>query len=137
MTMKADGGCYCGAIRYHFAGKPRLKAECFCRACQHVSGGAANLFMIVGEEDFAWTAGTPATFTRDDLEDAVTRSFCSRCGTHMITTRPDFPGNVVLKIGTLDDPELFRGPKMAIFTGEKQTFHHTTPGVPAFEKMPG
>jgi hypothetical protein len=43
---------------------------------------------------------------------------------------------VVLKIGTLDDPSLFGGPQAAIFTTNKQDFHHIANGLPVFERLP-
>ena len=43
---------------------------------------------------------------------------------------------VVLKVGTLDDPALFDGPQIAIYTVDKQPFHHVPEGMPAFERLP-
>lgn len=43
---------------------------------------------------------------------------------------------VVLKVGTLDDPSLFGGPRMAIYTIDKQPFHHIADGLPSFERLP-
>ena len=80
--MNLEGGCYCGAVRYVAEGEPILKAECHCRACQHISGGAPNLFMLMPVPGFRFTKGTPKTFSRPDLENAVTRYFCETCGTH-------------------------------------------------------
>ncbi|MBC6982737.1 GFA family protein [Caulobacter sp. 17J80-11] len=78
----------------------------------------------------------PRTFARDDLEAPVTREFCGRCGTHLATRRPGLEA-VILKIGMLDEPAPYRGPKMAIFTVDKQDFHHLPDGLPAFERLPG
>ena len=86
--MRLEGGCYCGAVRYAVEGEPILRAQCHCRACQHIAGGAPNLFMLMPAEGFAYTKGAPKTYTRPDKADAVTREFCAVCGTHMITRRP-------------------------------------------------
>jgi hypothetical protein len=43
---------------------------------------------------------------------------------------------VILKIGTLDDPSLFGGPQMAIYTVDKQPFHQIPESLPAFERLP-
>jgi hypothetical protein len=40
------------------------------------------------------------------------------------------------KIGTLDDPSIYGGARMAIFTAEGQPFHIIPDGVPAFEGLP-
>ncbi len=133
--MKLTGGCYCGALRYEAGGKPILKAQCHCRECQYHSGGGPNYFMVMPGDEFAYTSGTPKQFTRDDLEAPVTREFCSNCGTHILTRRLDM-ADMVLKVGTLDDPAVFRAPKMAIFTIDEQPFHLIDPDIPTFERRP-
>jgi hypothetical protein len=133
-AMKFEGGCYCGKVRYAAEGEPMLKAQCHCRECQYITGGAPNMFMIVKPEEFKYTKGTPKQFARSDLEKPVTREFCPDCGTHLVT-RPQRPVAVV-KVGTLDDPKLFGGPKMAIYTIDKQPFHQIPDGIPTFERLP-
>jgi hypothetical protein len=133
--MKLEGGCYCGALRYLTEGDPVLKAQCHCRECQYISGGAPNMFMLMPADGFRYTKGAPKQFTRSDLERAVTREFCAECGTHLITRLPDRP-LVVVKIGTLDDPARFGEPTMAIYTVDKQPFHMLPEGLPSFERLP-
>jgi hypothetical protein len=43
---------------------------------------------------------------------------------------------LVLKVGTLDDRGLYGGPKLAIYTVDKQAFHQIPDGMPAFERLP-
>jgi hypothetical protein len=133
--MKLEGGCYCRELRYTAEGAPILKAQCHCRECQYISGGAPNMFIVMPSEGFNYIKGVPQRFTRSDIEGAVTREFCAECGTHIATLRPDLPA-VVLKVGTLDDPSRYGGPKMAIFTVDQQPFHHIPEGLPTFERMP-
>jgi hypothetical protein len=135
--MGLKGGCYCGALRYEAGGDPMFKGQCHCRECQYISGGQSNLVMGMSEPEFQYTKGTPKQFRRADLSDPVTREFCAECGTHILAKSPRLPGAVILKIGTLDDPGVFEGPQMAIWTIEKQTFHHVPEGLPAFERTPG
>ena len=73
------------------------------------------MFMLMPVAGFSYTKGTPKQFSRNDLENAVTREFCADCGTHVVTRPPGLPA-VVLKVGTLDDPSLFGSPQMAIYT---------------------
>jgi hypothetical protein len=133
--MKLEGGCYCGAVRYVAEGEPKLKAQCHCRECQYITGGSANMFMLMPPAGFAYTKGEPKQFKRTDLEGAVTREFCAECGTHMVTRRPGLPA-VILKVGSLDDPGLYGNPQMAIFTIDKQAFHTIPEGLPTFERLP-
>ena len=133
--MKLEGGCYCGKVRYVAEGEPMRKGQCHCRECQFITGGAPNMFVVMPSAGFAYTKGTPKQFTRGDLENPVTREFCPDCGTHMATRPPGRPV-VVVKVGTLDDPKLYGGPQMAIFTIDKQPFHQIPDGLPSFERMP-
>ena len=104
---RKTGGCYCGAVRFEISRAPLVKGQCHCRACQHMAGGAPQYFLLVPPDGFRWTQSTAAEYTRPDLEDAVTRSFCGRCGTQLVTRRPDNPA-IVVKVGVLDDPRCGR-----------------------------
>jgi hypothetical protein len=92
------------------------------------------MFMAVKPEAFRYIKGTPKEFKRKDLERPVTREFCPECGTHL-ATRPNRP-IVVVKVGTLDDPKLYGGPKAAIYTIDRQPFHEIAQGLPTFERLP-
>ena len=134
-TQILTGKCYCGALSYSTQGDPVFKAQCHCRECQYISGGGPNYFMMMPKDGFSWDKGAPKSFTRPDLDRAVTRWFCPDCGTHIMTRVPgrDY---VVLKVGTLDDPAKYGEPSAAIFTIDQQPFHLIPDGLPAFERIP-
>ena len=133
--MDQEGGCYCGAVRYRVTQTPTLKAQCHCRACSYFSGGGPNYFMLIPAEGFRYTTDMPARFRRADLERAVTREFCPDCGTHILSRRPGL-SEVVLKVGTLDDPTVFGGPRIAIFCEEALPWHIVPEGVLRFAELP-
>lgn len=135
--MKVEGGCYCGAVRYEAEGDPLFKAQCHCRECQYITGGSTNVFMVMPADGFRFTKGEPKGFTRSDLDNPVTREFCAECGTHLLTRAPSLPHGIIIKVGTLDDPSVYGGPDVAIFTMDKQAFHQIPDGIPAFERVPG
>lgn len=130
-----EGGCYCGALRYIAKGKPVLKAQCHCRECQYISGGGPNFFLLMPSEGFEYVLGTPTLFRRSDIENAVTRVFCSICGTHTSSRRPGIEEEIV-KVGTLDDPKCFKRSRIAIFVREMQSFHHIAEGTHRYETLP-
>jgi hypothetical protein len=135
--MEIDGGCYCGALRYRAEGNALFQLQCHCRECQYISGGHPNVVIAMPESGFAYTKGGPKQFRRSDLANPVTREFCPDCGTHVLTRAPGVAGAVLLKVGTFDDPSLFGGAQMVIYTVDKQSFHHVPEGVPTFERVPG
>lgn len=132
--IEAAGGCYCGAIRFAVDGAPVMRAQCHCRPCQYISGGGPNYFFIVPEAAYGFTQGTPAAFERSDIANPRLRQFCPTCGTHL-TTRLRDRGLVVVKVGTLDSPDLFT-PEIAIHCAEIAAFHVVPSGMPAFQTLP-
>ena len=132
---KLTGHCYCGQLKYEVEGDPIVKGNCHCRECQYMTGGHPLAFIVMPDDKFKYTQGEPKTFQRDDLEQPRIRHFCGNCGTHILSISPPRKGAVVLKVGTLDDPSVFDKPDMAIFTIDKQSFHHLDPDVPAYERM--
>ena len=134
--MKLTGGCYCKQIRYSFEGDVMASLQCHCRECQYIAGGHPNALMVLPQGWFKFATGLPATFTRTDIVKAVTRHFCSNCGTSIASQSPFRPGAMIIKVGTLDDPSVYK-PTAAIFTIDKQPFHHIPDDMPAFERRPG
>jgi hypothetical protein len=134
--MKLSGGCYCKKVRYEAQGEPLFRVQCHCRECQYLSGGNPNVIIGMPEAGFAYTEGTPRQYRRSDLDQPVTREFCPDCGTHLLTRSPRMPGKMLIKVGTLDDPGVFGQAQVAIFTTDKQSFHHVPEGIPAFERRP-
>ncbi len=131
--MQATGGCYCGEIRYEINGALEVAAQCHCRACQYITGGNPAVFAVFCMDDFQYTAGNIATFARSDLATPVIRHFCSNCGTAIGNRSPTNPNLMIVKIGTFDDQSFF-APQLAIFTCDKQPYHHIAKGIPAFDK---
>ena len=133
--MKISGGCYCGAIKYESLGDIQASIQCHCRECQYITGGNPNVIMIMPLSGFEFVKGIPKTFKRKDIEKAVTRLFCENCGTGIGTKNPNRPNSIILKVGTFDDPSIFK-PDIAIFTIDKQKFHYIEDGLKSFERRP-
>lgn len=135
--MTITGGCYCKQVRYEADGDSIFKIQCHCRECQYISGGSANVSIGMPRAGFRYTKGQPKQFQREDLENGVVREFCGNCGTSLTSNPQGMPDLVIIKVGTMDHPEEFGAPEMAIYTCEKQSFHHIPEGITAFEKFPG
>lgn len=134
--MSITGGCYCGELRYESTGDVQLQMQCHCRECQYITGGNPNVIVALPKDGFSFTKGEPKAFERSDLERPVSRMFCGNCGTAIGTMTPARPDSVMVKVGTLDDPSQFK-PQAAIFTVDKQPYHHIPEGLPSFERRPG
>ena len=133
--MSYTGRCYCNDLKYEFDKPIHSQLLCYCRECRYLSGGEANASIVISENSFRFTKGTPKTFKRGDLEKPRIRFFCGNCGTHICVKSPPRPGMLVLKIGTLDDHSWF-SPQSAIYCIDKQSYQHVPNGVPSFERVP-
>lgn len=130
------GGCYCGEVRYEATGDFLAKGMCFCRECRHISGGGANVLLGMPAAGFIYTKGQPGQFKRSDFEDSVTREFCQICGTHLVTRSPRMESAVLVKVGSLDDQDVYDMPSMAVYCSEKKPYHVVPDGVRCFDKFP-
>jgi hypothetical protein len=135
-NIALTSGCYCGAVRYRAEGKILTRGICFCRECQHISGGGGSVIMAMPSAGFSYTSGEPAQFTRPDLDTPGTREFCDNCGTHLITRSPRMKDAVLIKVGSIDDQTVYGMPGAIVYTSEKQAYHCLPEGVPTFEKFP-
>ena len=93
------------------------------------------MFMLMPPDGFRYVSGTPKTFARSDLEQAVTREFCDTCGTHIATRRPGLDA-IILKVGTLDDPSWFK-PSVQIFCDSAQPWVKLEGDIQRVARMPG
>jgi hypothetical protein len=142
MTMRDDpearltGGCNCGDTRYEATGPIRFRGQCFCRTCQSFSGGGPNLFVIVDAEGFRYVRGEPRRYCSGQSPASPTREFCGRCGSPLAARSPAAPGMMLVRVGSLDDPSLFRAPQVVVWTSQMQPFHQLPDGVPSFATGP-
>lgn len=132
--MTIEGGCFCGAVRFAAEGPALMRGLCLCRTCQRISGGGGNLFLAVAADGFRYAAGKQASFQR--TPEAPVREFCGRCGVQLTARSHRAPGAVLLKVGALDDPSIYEGPDLVVWTQEKQPFHLLPPDTPAHARMP-
>lgn len=95
-----EGGCLCGRLRYRLK-RAKSAYWCHCTMCRRASGSAALPWVSVAREDFAFIAGTPATF---ESSPGVTRRFCGACGSPIVFDMAR-ESDVDVTIGTLDDPD--------------------------------
>jgi len=121
ISMKLEGGCLCGAVRYEFFGEPIRHVICHCRDCQRASGSAFHVGVVIPRAGFKITRGEIRAYRiTGDSGRWIDRSFCPRCGSgilHELELRG--PEYVVIKSGTLDDPTLMTPPTYEVYIQSK------------------
>ncbi|MBA3898221.1 MAG: GFA family protein [Sphingomonadaceae bacterium] len=132
MTLDvAEGGCFCGAVRYRVTGPPNALSLCHCRSCRSAAGAPSLAWAIFPESRFELVAGELATF---EPSPGVERGFCARCGTSLSYTRANRPGLFDVTTASLDDPEAF-APLEEIWTEERLTWVSPNPALPQFSQF--
>jgi hypothetical protein len=55
MSHEFDGGCLCGAVRFHATGTPRGVFWCHCQSCRRHSGAPVSVFVGFERQAYAVT----------------------------------------------------------------------------------
>ena len=97
------GGCLCGQVRYSLSAEPVNSRICWCRDCQRIAGnGTVNALFPAESLEIS---GSPGEYIRTGGSgQPVRRRFCPQCGCHLFAEAAAYPGVVVVRIGTLDEP---------------------------------
>jgi hypothetical protein len=123
-----EGGCFCGAVRYSVDGEPIDAGYCHCRMCQRAAGAPVLAWGNWPEAAFRWLAGEPAVLRSSARGE---RSFCGRCGTHLLFRDPEEPGIADVNLATLDDPATVR-PDHHIWTASRIPWFDTADSLPRY-----
>ena len=105
--MPISGGCLCKQLRYEIAAYAPMAARvCWCRVCQYIGAGSGTANAVFPREAVT-IAGERKSYTSIADSGAVMhRSFCPECGTPVFSEAEPRPHHIIVRVGTLDDPEL-------------------------------
>jgi hypothetical protein len=133
MTDGLQGGCACGAVRYHMSPDPMFVHCCHCRDCQRQTGSAFVLNALIEADRVELLSGEPTPHlmpTDSGRPHTVFR--CPTCGTAVWS---EYGGVKVLRfmrVGTLDDPSALP-PDVHIYTRSKLPWVTLADGKPTFD----
>jgi len=126
------GGCLCGAMRYRASGEPITSRACWCRDCQYIAAGSATL-NVMFRADEVTIEGEPADFVSvAESGNRMHRRFCPACGVHLFSAGEARPDLVIVRIGTLDDPDRI-APVASIWTRSAPRWACIDQRLPMFE----
>jgi hypothetical protein len=131
----ATGGCLCGAVRYECSADPLFAANCHCRDCQRFSGAPFTANIGVPADALKITGNVTYYERQADSGSMISRGFCPKCGSRVVSKLAANPAMVVIPATTLDDPSIYK-PAMDIFTSSAQPWDQLSPATAKFPKMP-
>ncbi len=103
-SVKATGGCLCGAVRYMILGDLRGIINCHCSKCRRFHGNF-GAYTSVNEDllDFVEKRGLKWFKSITDETPNVHRGFCIECGSSLFW-HPKDREEIYIAAGSLDDP---------------------------------
>ncbi|HVM86157.1 MAG TPA: GFA family protein [Candidatus Binatia bacterium] len=129
------GGCECGAVRYSAGEEPVVSRVCWCRVCQKIGAGGGTVNAIFKTASLVIDGVLRNYASLADSGNRVHRRFCPQCGTHVFSQSEARPHLIVVRAGTLDDPEIAR-PAATIWTGSAPSWACIDPALPKIEGQP-
>ncbi len=131
---KLTGKCLCNAIAYEISGDIGTIVNCHCSLCRRWHGSAYRTRAAVEAKSFKWLKGEDLLSKYPSSENVI-KTFCSICGSNLISILLDNPQFIGLPIGGLEqDPG--HKPSMNIFVKSKAPWHEITDDLPAYEQWP-
>ena len=128
--MSMSGRCLCGAVTYVAEGPAVFAGFCYCNHCRR-STGSHSAIVAVMESTFSMSGDVREYATVGDSGKEVARMFCPTCGTGILARPAARPGVILIKAGTLDDPEQFK-PMACIYVSRAPSWDQPMEGIAAF-----
>lgn len=129
------GGCICGAVRYTVSEEPLTVRACWCRVCRHFAAGNASINLAFTRSAVTLTGELRDFHSIADSGNRMHRRFCPQCGVHVTSEAEERPHLLVIRAGTLDEPERAR-PLANIWVSEAPAWAHIDATLPQFPGQP-
>lgn len=135
MPKKLTGSCLCGAVRYETSAAPVVVGHCHCVDCRKSSGTGHCTHAAVPEEGLKVTGALKFYDRPADSGNIVSRGFCPKCGSAILSRNAAMPGMAFLRASSLDDPDAVT-PQMIVYKSRAPAWDRMDASLPAFAEMP-
>ena len=126
-----EGGCLCRAVRYTVASDPRGARACWCRVCQYVGAGSGTVSVVFAADTLEVAGAVQWYAVAADSGTMMQRGFCPSCGTPLFSRTDARPRQIMIRAGTLDDPNLL-GPQATLWTSSAPDWACIDAAIPNF-----
>ncbi len=117
------GGCICGKVRYTATAEPLLVRACWCRVCRYFAAGNASINLAFARDCVTLSGELHDYASTAESGNHMHRRFCPGCGVHVTSEAAERPNIIVLRMGTLDEPERF-APQANIWVSAAPAWAH-------------
>lgn len=134
-TIRYEGGCLCGQLRYEAQGEPLFAGYCFCADCRKASGSGFIPFMGFAASSVSFSGETTQFKSPAFRGGESVRNFCPSCGGLVFGGIAGVDEQHTIYAGSLDDASAFH-PQVAIFNRDRPDWVPMPPDLTVFETMP-
>ena len=120
MSVKVEGGCLCGAVRFVATGTPKGVFWCHCQSCRRHSGAPVSVFVGFNLQAYSVTKGE---ITKFKSSPGTTRGFCRACGSTLTCETDQLKDETHFHVGAFDEPGRFE-PSKHFFRNEQLPWLH-------------
>lgn len=131
---KITGKCLCEEISYEISGELGPIVNCHCSKCRRWHGAAFRTRCTIERKNFKWVQGEKY-LSKYHSSKQVIKTFCSLCGSSLISLYEDKPDYIGLPLGGLEQDPGAR-PVANIFVGSKSPWYEITDHLPCYEELP-
>ena len=129
------GRCLCEAVVYEIKGDLGPIFNCHCSKCRRWHGSAFRTRASIKRSQFRWLKGEEK-LSHFKSSEHVTKSFCSVCGSSLISSYDNRPDVLGVPLGGLEqDPG--RRPEGHIFVESKSPWVTVHDDLPQYPRWPG
>ena len=102
-SVKVNGRCHCGNIRYQAEVDPGKVTVCHCTDCQMLTGSAFRANVQAPRASFVLEGGPPTIYVKTaDSGSKRAHAFCPKCGTPVYSAAVSDPPYYSLRVGCLE-----------------------------------
>ena len=133
--QKLTGRCLCEAIAYEIIGELGPIYHCHCSRCRRWHGAAFRTRSTIKKSQFRWVKGEQLLSSYPSSPTTV-KTFCSVCGSSLISTYLEEPDKMGIPLGGLDQAPNNKA-EGHFFVGSKSPWFEITDDLPQYEAFPG
>jgi hypothetical protein len=122
-------------VRYTVAADPIATRVCWCRDCQYLAAGSATVNVVFPASAVTITGPLREHVKTADSGNRMHRQFCEHCGSPVTSMSEARPHLLILRAGTLDDPEIAK-PSQTIWTDSAPSWACIDEALPKTAKQP-
>jgi hypothetical protein len=102
-SMKVQGHCHCGNLRFEAEVDPARVSICHCTDCQTLTGSVYRVSVPAAASDFVMRSGTPKIYLKMAASGNLrAQAFCAECGTPIYASAAENPQTYALRVGALE-----------------------------------